>query len=60
MWAMRQADGMWQSPASAPSCPRSRAKETGFTGAIGTDQTGFLAGMQGQFSAFEQTLGPRC
>jgi hypothetical protein len=32
-------------------------EETGFSGTIGTDKTGFLAGMQGQLCAFEQTLG---
>ncbi|GAB7528675.1 hypothetical protein PS3A_10840 [Pseudomonas sp. 3A(2025)] len=29
-----------------------QSEEAGFTGAIGTDQTGFLAGVQGQLGVF--------
>ena len=33
-----------------------QGEQTGFAGAVGTDQTDLLAGVQGQFGAFEQAL----
>ncbi|MCY1352301.1 hypothetical protein D9M69_385900 [compost metagenome] len=33
-----------------------QGEQAGLAGAIGTDQADFLAGVQGQFGAFQQTL----
>ncbi len=33
-----------------------QGKQRGFTGAIGTDQAGFVTGVQGQLGVFEKTL----
>ncbi|MNP10709.1 hypothetical protein D3C76_1028670 [compost metagenome] len=34
-----------------------QGEQAGLAGAIGTDQADLLAGMQGQFGTFQQTLG---
>lgn len=55
---MRQSAGNRQSPASCPSLAAQQREQAGLASAIGPDETGFLAGVQGQFSSFQEALRP--
>ncbi|OLQ26544.1 hypothetical protein BIW01_24020 [Pseudomonas aeruginosa] len=41
-----------------PELAAQQREQAGLASAIGPDETGFLAGVQGQFSSFQEALRP--
>ena len=55
IWAMRQSAGSRQSR-NRGQLTQQQGEQRGFSGAVGTDQAGFVTGVQGQLGVFKKTL----